>query len=61
MAKKKLKELTLGDIIKHCHTTDDCRNCIFCNSSLDCEIEFIRLHDVEQEVEIQGDFIECID
>ncbi len=56
--KKKLKELTIKDIIKHCHTTDDCYNCIFCNSSLECEVEFIRLHsddELEQEVEIQED------
>lgn len=52
MVKKKLKELTLEDIIKHCKNTENCSDCIF-NSSLDvCEIEFIRLHDVEQEVEI---------
>ena len=54
MAKKKLKELTLEDIVKHCKNTENCFDCIFCNSSLECEIEFIRLHDIEQEVEIQG-------
>lgn len=53
MAKKKLKELTLEDIVKHCRNTEKCSDCIFCNSNLECEIEFIRLHDIEQEVEIQ--------
>lgn len=53
--KKKIKDLTLEEILKYCEKTS-CEDCIFWKFSLDCEVNFIRNHyirELELEIEVE--------
>ena len=52
--KKKIKDLTIEELIKYCSiiADEDCNNCPFCNLCDRSYWEYPRLEDLNKEVEI---------